>query len=149
MNRRNVKRVLLFILLSSLFLYAQDNNKEDNGILEGKRLVKFSEECECYLYSTNKGVTWLRYDKKNEKPALKIYPNPGRNVITVEIQDEDFEKIQLNFFKNNYDLYYTLTETDPGGNKVSFNISDIKPDFYLIDVLVDGDNYGTFTFMKK
>lgn len=99
---------------------------------------------EIYAYTTNIcGVTEKRKLVRVEGFVFNVYPNPTTNNISIEVIEnlsshtnkQQDREIEVNLYDKNFNLQKSIKT---GEKLVSMNLSDLRPDIYILKIIVNG-----------
>ena len=99
---------------------------------------------EIYAYTTNIcGVTEKRKLVDVEGFIFNVYPNPTTNNISIEIVEnvsslinkQQDKEIEVNLYDKNLNLLKNIKTSE---KLISMNLSDLRPDIYILKIIVNG-----------
>jgi hypothetical protein len=118
------------------------------------------EDIIIYILSTNNGLAAYRpvalINNKNEQTGLntnesngiKIFPNPVSNEITISIDNNNTNTLQMKVFGLDGKLYINKKVKVNDSHTLKTNVSDLPKGIYLINIISDNYYYSE-KFLKK
>lgn len=90
-------------------------------------------------------------DKQTSFPdAIKVYPNPAVDYITVELQSEKYQDIKISILNlKGQILELNPLEIDPESGIYNYTLAELKPEIYLLCVMLGRDKIYSIQFVKE
>jgi len=145
-------------------IYCTKTDKLYIGVISDPNLVGLAcnyIDSALYLNSKISGIgfpyymnSWFYNDTGNSiieipqsNKALKIYPNPFRNIATVEIYDNTANYSYLNveaydMMGRKYEIEYSVLQNDNKNSKLNISKGTLAPGIYLLSITLNQKKYS-------
>lgn len=138
-----MKIIAIILAFSFSFVLSQNHDTIDIKIVK-----QYFEKYNCWMYSTDRGISWNMYEDLEKINAISLYPNPTSDLLHIEFKDKitySSIKIIIFDFKNN-----KLQESEfEQENEITLDVTNYKKGVYLIKILVDEKLYDNTKFIVQ